>query len=132
MYDKKIGDKIRELREAAGISQAELARRLGYANRSAISRIEGGYNGFPMDRLNDYASVLHCSVADILGLDADLNYGSELEAVQEIVANEIAAADAELVAVLISDYNKLNTAGKKEANKRVHEMSQLPAWTEGE
>lgn len=123
---------IKKLRKARGMTQAELADALGYSDRSMISHIEKGKTAVPIDKLDDFAKALNCSVADILGLDADLNYGAELEAVQEIVATEIAAADAELVAVLISDYNKLNTAGKKEANKRVHEMSQLPAWTEGE
>lgn len=37
-----IGERLRMAREAAGLSQLEAARRLGYANSSKLSKIEGG------------------------------------------------------------------------------------------
>ncbi len=39
---KLFGDKLRQLREAGGLSQQELARRLGYASNSYIGDVESG------------------------------------------------------------------------------------------
>lgn len=37
-----LGDRVRERRKALGLSQAELARKIGYKERFAISKIERG------------------------------------------------------------------------------------------
>jgi len=37
-----IGERLRKAREAVGLSQLEAAKRLGYANSSKLSKIEGG------------------------------------------------------------------------------------------
>jgi len=39
---KIFGDKLRQLREACGLSQQELARRLGYASNSYVGDVENG------------------------------------------------------------------------------------------
>ena len=39
-----VGEKIRLRREELGMSQEELAAKMGYSNRSTIARIESGGN----------------------------------------------------------------------------------------
>lgn len=39
-----IGNRIKQRREYLGLSQEELARRLGYTSRSTVNKIEKGIN----------------------------------------------------------------------------------------
>jgi transcriptional regulator with XRE-family HTH domain len=54
------GSRVRAAREAAGLSQAELARKLGWTP-GAVSGIEIGYRLPSLDRLYAIAAVIGCS-----------------------------------------------------------------------
>jgi transcriptional regulator with XRE-family HTH domain len=66
------GQKIRNLREAADISQEQLAARiqlLGHSiNQKAISRIETGDRVVPDYELYYFAEALHVSISDLLDM----------------------------------------------------------------
>lgn len=66
MRTMKIGERIRELREAKGWTQLELAQRLGI-NNSVLSRIEA--NKRPVE------DVLMTGLADLFQVDADYLLG---------------------------------------------------------
>ena len=61
-----FGVRVRAARVAAGLTQLELARAMGY---STISRIESGDNQVPMDRLDALAAALRTTPAYLLGQD---------------------------------------------------------------
>jgi len=63
---KKLGEYIRLLREAAGLSQEELAKKSGFAGRAAISAIEKGKNNISVERLPDLASALHTTPGELM------------------------------------------------------------------
>ena len=67
MDNKKIGQRIKQVREALGMTQAELARRMGYSARSTINRIENGSQAFPMKKLDKFAQVLDVTPAYLAG-----------------------------------------------------------------
>lgn len=71
MDNKKIGQRIKQVREALGMTQAELARRMGYSARSTINRIENGSQAFPMKKLDKFAQVLDVTPAYLIGLTPD-------------------------------------------------------------
>lgn len=57
-----LGDRIRILREAAGLTQAELAKRVG-TQPSQISRIEDAdYAGHSVETLRRIAKALHATL----------------------------------------------------------------------
>lgn len=56
---KALGQYIKTLREAEGMSQEELAKKSGFAGRAAISAIEKGKNNISIERLPDLAIALH-------------------------------------------------------------------------
>jgi DNA-binding XRE family transcriptional regulator len=57
-----LGDKIRILRERAGLTQAQLAKRIG-TQPSQISRIEDAdYSGHSMETLRRIATALHATL----------------------------------------------------------------------
>ena len=63
-----IGDRIKVLRENAGISQAELARRLGIS-RASVNAWEQGFSSPQASYIVSMAKLFHCSSDYILCLD---------------------------------------------------------------
>lgn len=58
----EVGDRVRQAREAAGISQRELARRMG-TSQSAVDRLEAGGVGATLTTLQRAASALGLTVS---------------------------------------------------------------------
>lgn len=68
------GERIRDLREAAGLSQEKLAAKIQLAGlgitQKAVSRIETGIRIVPDYELRYFADALEVSVIDLLDLNA--------------------------------------------------------------
>lgn len=62
-----IGKRLREAREKTGLSQAQLAKELGYESATAVSLIEAGERRFKMEDLQKAADVLHRPIGYFLG-----------------------------------------------------------------
>lgn len=56
-----IGKRIRELREAKGLSQGDIEKRSGLL-RSYISRVEGGYTAPSLSTLEKFARALEVEI----------------------------------------------------------------------
>ena len=65
----EIGKRIREKREAIGMTQEELAAKLGYKNKSSIAKIETGANDIVQSKVIEFANVLHTTVSYLMGWD---------------------------------------------------------------
>ena len=63
--------RIRQRREALGISQEELAARMGYRSKSSITKIEKGINDIPQNKLEAFAAALDTTPGWLLGLEED-------------------------------------------------------------
>lgn len=55
---KQAGAWLKELRGAAGLSQMELAERLGLKYYTFISQVENGFGRVPTDAMEGWAQVL--------------------------------------------------------------------------
>ena len=64
-----IGQRIRKRRIELGLSQEELAHKLGNKSRASVCTVEKDKEDLTTDRINKYADALDCSVAYLLGLD---------------------------------------------------------------
>lgn len=64
-----IGRNIRAIREQRGITQEELAHKLGYKSKSSIAKIELGENDIPASKLRTFADALRVHVYKIMGLE---------------------------------------------------------------
>lgn len=62
-----IGQKIFERRQQLGLTQEELAYRMGYKTKSAINKIELGINDVSQSKVIRFAEVLNTSVAHLMG-----------------------------------------------------------------
>jgi len=62
---KRYGENLKRLRIARGMSQEELAKALGYTNRSSINKIEIGRSNIPTDKIARTAEVLGVSPLEL-------------------------------------------------------------------
>ena len=63
----KIGENIRRLREKRGLSQEELATRMGYKSKSTINKIELGINDVSQSKVEKFAEVLGTKPSVLMG-----------------------------------------------------------------
>jgi len=61
-----LGNKIKQIRQLCGISQGDLAEKLGYLNQAQISKIENGNRKTTAQDLIEIAKVLGVTVEDIV------------------------------------------------------------------
>ena len=61
-----IGDRIRIRREELGLTQQELADRLGYKSKSAINKIDRGKNEVSQKKIVAFAEALETTVAYLM------------------------------------------------------------------
>lgn len=66
-----IGERIRCLRKKQGLTQDDLAKKLGYKSRSTINKIELDINEITQSKIIEFAKVLGCSPVYLLGLTDD-------------------------------------------------------------
>ena len=59
--------RIKEKRESLGMSQDELAHRLGYTSRSTVSKIESGKVDLSQSRIKAFADALNTTPAYLMG-----------------------------------------------------------------
>lgn len=62
-----IGDRIKSRREELGLTQDDLALKLGYKSRSSINKIEKDGRNLPQKKILDIALALDTTVAYIMG-----------------------------------------------------------------
>ena len=66
----ELSTRVRLRREELGLSQEELAQRMGYRSKSSITKLEKGVNDIPQAKLEELAQALETTPAYLLGLDA--------------------------------------------------------------
>lgn len=67
----EIGRIIRERRLALGITQEELAKRMGYKSKSTINKIELGINDVNQSTATKFAVALNTTIAYLMGWTDD-------------------------------------------------------------
>ena len=66
----ELARRVRERRAALGLSQEELADRMGYRSKSSITKLEKGINDLPQSKVEELAQALETTPAALLGLGA--------------------------------------------------------------
>lgn len=72
-----LGQKLQELREHTGITQAELSERAG-CSKNYISAIERGVNKLTVPMLLEYCDILHKTPNELLGFEDEIVFEHEL------------------------------------------------------
>lgn len=66
-----LGQNIKMFRERIGMSQEELAKRLGYKDRSTIAKIEANINDITQSKIVAVAEVLQTTPAALMGWETE-------------------------------------------------------------
>lgn len=135
----EIGARVAALRESLGLTQDELARKVGYtasSSRSSIQKIESGQSGIPSSKIDIFAEALETNRDYLMGwgepqitddivtfeVIGDIAAGYKGEAVEEYTGIEIAIPREWLRGRPKSDYFMLKVKGD----------SMYPAYQEGD
>ena len=94
-----IYERIRYLRKEMGMTQDELAQKLGYKDRTTITRIESGQTDISQKKIIAIADALMTTPAYLMGWSDDpvLTFSETLNVDEEFI---------------ISSFRKLDSAGK--------------------
>ena len=63
------GSRVRLRREELGLSQEQLAQRMGYRSKSSITKLEKGVNDIPQSKVEEFAAALETTPAWLMGLE---------------------------------------------------------------
>ena len=75
-----VGENILYMRKRLGMTQEELATRMGYKSKSTINKIEMGINDIPQSKIVKFAEVLGTTPAHLMGWnDEELEINSPEE-----------------------------------------------------
>lgn len=106
-----IGSNIKRLRIAAGMSQEQLAEKLG-KSRAAVSQYESGKNVPRMGVIEDIAWIFGVRKSEILG---EARPVSELDSDEERLVDLFRSMDALRRSALLTTAEALAAASEKEA-----------------
>ena len=62
-----VGNNIMDMRKRLGLTQEELAKKMGYKSKSTINKIEMGINDIPQSKIVKFAEVLGTTPAFLMG-----------------------------------------------------------------
>jgi len=62
-----VGQNIAQRRKELGMTQTDLAKKLGYIARSSICSVEKGKEQLTTERVRKFAKALDCTPADLMG-----------------------------------------------------------------
>lgn len=67
----QIGDRIKARRLELGLTQDELAKKLGYRSRSTINKIEMNINDITQPKIIEFANALDTTVQYLMGFEPE-------------------------------------------------------------
>jgi transcriptional regulator with XRE-family HTH domain len=83
----RLRARLRQLREEAGLSQSELASRIGFARKSTVSAIENGHRDTTVPVLEDWARECGASLELVKDERDVVDLGSLSDRNRDLVAN---------------------------------------------
>lgn len=79
-----VGKRIKSLREASGMSQDELAKRVGYKSRTSINKIELGINDIPQCKIKALSTALNTTPTILMGWEEQQPIASNLVPLEQV------------------------------------------------
>lgn len=81
----EIGERIKLRREALGMSQDELAKKVGYTSRSSIAKVETNANGMVQSKVVAFAKALQTTPAYLMGWVEDEQAEKKNDTIADII-----------------------------------------------
>lgn len=102
-----IGDKIKARREELGMTQQQLADKMGYSSRSSINKIESNLQDIPQKKIMQFAKELNTTVEYLMDWD---ELGTELRKILHHIANKLNKDYSEIKKLFLD--GSINSGGK--------------------
>lgn len=83
-----IGKRIKRRREELGLTQVDLAKKMGYQDRSAISMVENDKRDITWENVCKYAKALNCSPSYLMKWEDPIP-DDDLEILEEVYADPV-------------------------------------------
>ena len=122
-----IGQRIKSRREELGMSQEDLAHKIGYKSKSSINKIELDIQQLRQSKIKQIADALETTTDYIMGWsEKEDSEPKEQHRVTDLIKNQYGSDVYELVQL----YSKLNEAGKKKIMEELRDTAALEKYTE--
>lgn len=104
-----IGEKILKARKEKGFTQEELAKLMGYKDRSTIARIESGDNDVPQSKVVEFSKTLGVPISYLMEWDECDDSRKE-----QLLIKHYQLARLMTYANLLASYNVMKTLHEEE------------------
>lgn len=122
-----IGQRIKSRREELGMSQEDLAHKIGYKSKSSINKIELDIQQLRQSKIKQIADALETTTDYIMGWsEKEDSEPKGQHTVTDLIKNQYGSDVYELVQL----YSKLNEAGKSKIMEELRDTAALPKYTE--
>ncbi|MFR5807046.1 MAG: helix-turn-helix domain-containing protein, partial [[Clostridium] symbiosum] len=122
----EIGQIIKKRREELGMSQEELAQKVGYKSRSSINKIEVDGRGLPQSKIAAIAKALDTTPTYLMGWEESVpHYIFTLDDGSKINIEYMEPAKQKAAQRLLTYYFKLNAIGQKKALENIEDLSKI-------
>lgn len=112
-----IGERIKTRREQLGMSQDELARKLGYKNRSSINKIELNKQNLRQSKIKAIADALETTPGYIMGWDKSAD--SATKALGYIIDTNFMNGGSSKMAEILLDTTSSNISSNQSAAEEI-------------
>ena len=117
-----IGERIKARRDELGMSQEELAHKIGYKSKTSINKIELGIQELRQSKIKQIADALHTRLAYIMGWKET---DQQLKKCRDLIEKCYGSDMYELVEL----YAKLNESGKNKIMGELRDTVALSKYT---
>lgn len=97
-----MGEKIKDRRKALGMTQQELAEKMGFKTRSHISLIEQGERNIPVNKIKELAKILDISPEYLVGWRNTLESSSDSKVMVNNKSHDILDTTSEPLRIIIN------------------------------
>lgn len=109
-----VGQRIKMRRLELGLTQEELAKRLGYKSKSTINKIEQGINDLTQSNVVRFSKVLETTPSELVGWT---DKEEDLADFHAKILKDLPLMDA------LEDYYKLDVKSQKIVRDLIHNMA---------
>ena len=130
----EIGDRIKLRREELGMSQEELAKKVGYKSRSSVNKIETDGRGLPQNKIVMFARALQTTPADLMGGTAEDAAGAMADLTDTALKTAMTLNEVQRIRensyenLVITEMKKMNQKGKVKLLDTAREMVCNPLY----
>ncbi len=108
-----LGEKVKARREQIGMTQEELAQKMGYKSKSSITKIEKGERDLPQSKIKQIADCLGTSPSYLMGWQRDepkIDLDVLQKAVEMAVKAQAQQSEPDRIDVIAEKMEKLSEA----------------------